>query len=84
MCRAAAALVAALTAHLRAAQQRCPAAGAELSPEAAVMVRSPCAHARNTCFLHVLQLGLVPQEHCWVAAGLGGACCVLLKHASSN
>lgn len=65
-CRAATALVAALAAHLRAAQQKCPAAGAELSPEAAVMVRSPCAHACNTCFLHVRGLDWFLED----AAGL--------------
>lgn len=77
MCRAAAALVAALAAHLRAAQQRCPAAGAELSPEAAVMVRLPCAHACNTCFLHVSRLRLVPRgrtgsQRGWMARAV---CC---------
>jgi hypothetical protein len=39
--RAAAALAAALEVHVRLARQRCPAAGARLTPEQAVLVRTP-------------------------------------------
>lgn len=39
--RAAAALAAGLEAHVRLARQRCPAAGAQLTPEQAVLVRPP-------------------------------------------